>query len=121
MRPMMGAPAKSGEQSSDVMAGKERRRGRGGERYLDRSQLLRRVFELVEVEPVVLQRAPPGLDDRVGDRDFDLGEHAAELPEAKALVDLAVDALGARVGDDGRHRFRAARMGLGETASWRCT
>jgi hypothetical protein len=78
MRPMMGAPAKTGEQSSDVMAGKERPREpetlddggaeeartdwelsaalddlpqtfsppprRERKRYLDWSQLLRRVF-----------------------------------------------------------------------------
>jgi hypothetical protein len=51
--------------------------------------------EAVEEQPVVFEGAPPGLDHRIGERDFDLSEDAAETSEAQECIDVTVDVLDA--------------------------
>src|SRR5208283_1329793 len=55
--------------------------------------------ERMQIEPAVLQRAPPGFDQGIGEADLDLGEDAAQLSKSKQVVDLLIDVLDARVGD----------------------
>jgi hypothetical protein len=62
----------------------------------------------MQVEPAVLERAPPGFDHGIGIADLDLGEDAAQLSESKKVVDLLIDVLDARVGD---HSGTAAILG----------
>jgi hypothetical protein len=57
--------------------------------------------EAVEEQPVVFEGAPPGLDHRIGEGDFDQSEDAAETSEAQEYIDVAVDVLDARIGNDG--------------------
>jgi len=58
-------------------------------------------IEAVEEQPVVFEGAPPGLDHRIREGDFDLREDAAETSEAQECIDVAVDVLDARIGNDG--------------------
>jgi len=43
--------------------------------------------ERMQIEPAVLQRAPPGLNQGIGEADLDLGEYAAQLSKTKKVVD----------------------------------
>jgi hypothetical protein len=49
--------------------------------------------ERVEIQPLMLQRMPPGFDDRFRVGDLDLREHAAELLGRERGVDRAIDRL----------------------------
>lgn len=73
-------------------------------------------IKLVQVEPVVLQGAPPGLDHGVGGVDIELGEDAAQGVSAEQGIDLVVHVLDAGVSDDcsGRSLGRQVLGGLGE-------
>ena len=57
--------------------------------------------ERMQIEPAVLERAPPGFDQGIGIADLNLGKYAAQLSETKKVVDLLIDVLDARVGDHG--------------------
>lgn len=72
--------------------------------------------EWVEEEPLVLQGAPPGLDQRVGEADLGHGEDALEEARLDEGVDGAVGVLDAAVGEEGRRGRRAvdALAGLHE-------
>jgi len=56
--------------------------------------------ERVQVEPLMLERSPPSLDDRIRPGDLDLRQNAAELRGAESGVHRVVDVLDAGVGDD---------------------
>ncbi len=58
-------------------------------------------IELVQVEPVMFERSPPGFDHGVRKGDLDLGEETAEPAESEEGVHLAIDILDTRVGEDG--------------------
>jgi hypothetical protein len=62
---------------------------------------VREGVELMQVEPAVFQGTPPCFDHGIGKADLDLGENAPKLSETEKVVDLVVDILAARVGDDG--------------------
>src|ERR1019366_3906803 len=70
--------------------------------------------ERVEVQPLMLEGAPPSLDDRSRVGDLDLREHAAELLRSEGGVDRAVDVLESRVGDDRRAGVRRLAFFLGQ-------
>jgi hypothetical protein len=57
--------------------------------------------EVVEEQPVVFEGAPPGFDYRIREGDFHLSEDAAETSEAQECIDVTVDVLDARIGNDG--------------------
>jgi hypothetical protein len=51
---------------------------------ISRMPLLRtRSSECLCTQPAVLQRAPPGFDQGIGEADLDLGEYAAQLSKSK--------------------------------------
>ena len=43
--------------------------------------------ERMQIEPAVLQRAPPGLNQGIGEADLDLGEYAAQLSKTKSATE----------------------------------
>ena len=49
--------------------------------------------ELVQVEPLVLERSPPGLDHGIRERDFGLCQHAAKEARVDEVIELGVDVL----------------------------
>ena len=67
-------------------------------------------IERVEIEPLVLERPPPRLDDRVGPGHLDLSEDASELGRVQQRIDRGVDVLDAAVGHDGRRQVRGWKV-----------
>jgi hypothetical protein len=67
----------------------------------DETSTAARGVEVVEEQPVVFEGAPPGLDHRIREGDFDLREDAAETSEAQEYIDVTVDVLDARIDHDG--------------------
>src|SRR5664279_3562844 len=70
---------------------------------IERDQLLERreCVQLVQKQPAMLHGPPRGLDHGIGIADLDLGKNAPKLSKTEKVVDLVVDVLAARVGDDG--------------------
>src|ERR1700738_2322915 len=63
--------------------------------------------ELIQVEPVVLERSPGRLDHRVRKANLDLGQDALEESKAEKSVDVPIHVLDAGIGD---HRGWALRQ-----------
>jgi hypothetical protein len=79
------------------------------------------VSSAFEVEPLVLQRAPPRLDDRVGVSDLDEGKHSAKVGCRECSVDGMVDVLDPGIGNDLWLVTRGIEMTAGSHEHFTCT
>jgi hypothetical protein len=61
----------------------------------------REAVERVEVEPLVLERSPPGLDHRVRERDLGHRKEASKDTRVDEVIDSHVEVLDAAVGEEG--------------------
>ncbi len=58
--------------------------------------------ERVQKQPLVFERSPPRLDERVGERDVGHGEQSLEEPGIDQFVDGTIVVLDAAVNEEGR-------------------
>ncbi len=71
--------------------------------HIERDQLLEPAdsVERVQDEQLVLERAPPRFNERVGERDVGLGEKPLEEPTIDQLINGTVEVLNAAVNKEG--------------------